>query len=403
MSLDWAAVRATVEGLGVDVAEVLLAGSAPLVAVGAIDAAGDVDLVARGGAWDALARRGQVRSGELGDLVVDLPGGVQAFSGWHGTPASEVFARARRIDGLLVLSLPDLIAYKRRLGRDKDREHLGALARWSSEMTDATVAAAAHQSAAHDAGLHGSGLHSSGAHSSGVHSSGAPVHGRADAAAVPDTAAHRAALPRLRDRRHAGELLAARLGAMDLGSPLVLALPRGGVPVAASVARALEADLDVLVVRKLGVPANPEYAFGAIGERGVAVVDPRIVAAAGLTQDEVDAVEHTERAELDRRSRAYRPGRDELDLTGRTAVIVDDGSATGATARAAVAVARRLGAERIVAAVGACPPDILALIGREADVAVAALTAEPFAAVGQWYDDFAQTSDDEVRDLLGLG
>ncbi|WP_234983244.1 phosphoribosyltransferase [Demequina sp. NBRC 110053] len=354
MSLDWSTMRATVRDLGVSPSEVLLAGSAPLVAVGALDHAGDLDVVAWGEAWATLASRGTVREGSLGDRVVDLAGGLQVFSGWHGAPAVEVLRRAMTRDGLQVLSLSDVIAYKRTLDRDKDREHLRALARWASEMTDEGSAA-----------------------------SGRPPR-------------------RLADRTHAGELLAARLSDPDLPRPVVLALPRGGVPVAEPVARALSAELDVLVVRKLGVPANPEYAFGAIGERGVSVVDPRIVSAAGLSHDEVEAVERAERSELDRRRTVYRPGRPELDLRGRTAVVVDDGSATGATARAAIAVARGLGAARIVVAVGACPPDILALLGREADGSVAALTPEPFAAVGQWYQDFAQTSDDEVRRLLGL-
>ena len=200
----------------------------------------------------------------------------------------------------------------------------------------------------------------------------------------------------LADRTDAGYRLASLVTGLALPHPIVLALPRGGVPVAAPVAHALKAPLDLLVVRKLGLPTNPEYAFGAMGEDGEPLIDDRVVAAADLLEEEVAEVIRREHDELTRRISAYRQGRPPLDLTGSSAIIVDDGAATGSTAIAAIAVARSLGATSVTVAVGAAPPDVLDLLNRHADHAVAAMTPEPFISVGQWYRDFAQVTDDEV-------
>lgn len=181
---------------------------------------------------------------------------------------------------------------------------------------------------------------------------------------------------------------------------MLLALPRGGVPVAHEVARALGAPLDVLVVRKLGAPRQPELGVGAIGEGGVRVVSDEILAATGTTPEQLAEVEARERAELVRRAREYRGARPMLPIEGRTVVIVDDGIATGGTARAAIAVARAHGAARVVVATPVAPPDTVALLAQEADDVVALATPAGFSAIGQWYDDFSQTTDHEVVELL---
>ena len=177
---------------------------------------------------------------------------------------------------------------------------------------------------------------------------------------------------------------------------MVLGLPRGGVPVAAEVARALGAPLDVIVVRKLGVPFQPELGMGAVGEDGVKVINPQVVAAAKVTAAELAAVEARERAEVARRALRYRDGRPRVPLRGKAAVIVDDGIATGSTARAACQIARALGAARVVLATPVAPPRWQDQIGRDADETIAVITPAPFYAIGQFYADFSQTSDDEV-------
>jgi putative phosphoribosyl transferase len=204
-----------------------------------------------------------------------------------------------------------------------------------------------------------------------------------------------------RDRSEAGCLLGERLSRRWDESPVVLALPRGGVPVAVEVAAQLGAPLDVIIVRKLGLPFRPETGFGAVGECGVRLVDADLVHRAGLTGQEVAAVEERERRELDQRVRRYRGGRPPISMSGRTALIVDDGLATGATARAAVGVARTLGAHRVVLAVPVAPPEVVRELGRVADEVVSLATPERFVAVGLWYDDFGQISDDQVGVLLG--
>ncbi|HVX22174.1 MAG TPA: phosphoribosyltransferase family protein [Acidimicrobiales bacterium] len=203
-----------------------------------------------------------------------------------------------------------------------------------------------------------------------------------------------------RDRADAGRRLAEKLGHLAAADPVVLGLPRGGVPVAFEVARALGAPLDVIVVRKLGVPYQPELAMGAIGEDGVRVVNADVVRMAGVDAAELDAAERTERSELERRVTRLRGGRLRRPVTGRTAIVVDDGIATGSTARAACQVARAEGAARVVLAVPVAPASSLLRLEDVADDVVCLEVPEVFMAVGQFYADFSQTSDDEVVDLL---
>jgi putative phosphoribosyl transferase len=205
------------------------------------------------------------------------------------------------------------------------------------------------------------------------------------------------------DRRAAGAALAAALLARPddtAGDPVVVALPRGGVPVGAEVARALGAPLDVIVVRKLGVPHHPELAMGAIGEGAVRVLDRRVMASAAVTEQQLAAVEARERDELERRLTRLRGGHPAVRLAGRSAIVVDDGLATGSTARAAIAVVRAAGATRVVLAVPVAPPATASALEGVADAVVTVATPEPFAAVGQWYRDFRPTSDDDVVRLL---
>jgi putative phosphoribosyl transferase len=203
-----------------------------------------------------------------------------------------------------------------------------------------------------------------------------------------------------RDRREAGRRLAERLSGLRASSPLVLGLPRGGVPVAFEVARALGAPLDILVVRKLGVPYQPELGMGAVGEDGVRVLNADVLRQAGVTETQLAQVEARERAEVEERATRLRGGRPAIPLQGRTVVIVDDGLATGGTARAAVRVARERGAARVILAVPVAPPETVATLRRDADDVVAVETPEPFFAIGGWYSDFSPTSDDEVVELL---
>ncbi len=203
------------------------------------------------------------------------------------------------------------------------------------------------------------------------------------------------------DRRAAGRELAERLGALaGDAAVVVVGLPRGGVPVAEEVARSLAAPLDVIVVRKLGTPGNPELAMGAIGEDGIRVLNQTVIARLGVTEAEIGSAESGERVELERRARRFRQGRSRIPLAGRTVVLVDDGVATGSTMRAACAVARAEGAEHIVVAVPVAPPGWTDRFARIADRCVSVATPEGFMAVGQWYRDFDQTTDDEVVECL---
>ena len=205
---------------------------------------------------------------------------------------------------------------------------------------------------------------------------------------------------RFRDRKEAGRLLAERLNPLRGQDVVVLGLPRGGVPVAAEVARALGAPLDVIVVRKVGVPFQHELAMGAVGEGGVLVVNERVVRLAHVGQEELERAERRERAELERRVQRFRGARPRIPLEGRTAVIVDDGIATGSTARAACAVARAQGAARIVLAAPVCARESARVLASDADELVFLETPRDFHAVGQFYVDFRPTEDGEVADLL---
>lgn len=203
------------------------------------------------------------------------------------------------------------------------------------------------------------------------------------------------------DRRAAGRQLAGAVAGLGLRPPVVvLGLPRGGVPVAFEVARALRAPLDVMPVRKVGMPGQPELALGAIAAGGVIVRQPLRYAGYGPDAQEFAALAEHERGELERRERLYRAGRPPLELTGKTAVLVDDGLATGATMLAAVRAARQAGAAAVVAAAPVASDEAAALIGAECD-AIAILGIPPaLQAVGEWYLDFGQVEDREVRELL---
>ena len=203
-----------------------------------------------------------------------------------------------------------------------------------------------------------------------------------------------------KDRVDAGQQLAARLQHLAGPDLVILGLPRGGVPVAAEVARALGAPLDIIVVRKLGAPFQPEFALGALGEDGVRVMNPEALGYAVATPDELSATEERERQEIVRRALRYRGGRARRALNGRVAVIIDDGIATGSTARAACQVARALGAERVVLAVPVAPEGWETRIGNDADEKICVATPPWFFAIGQFYDDFGQTSDAEVAACL---
>jgi putative phosphoribosyl transferase len=203
------------------------------------------------------------------------------------------------------------------------------------------------------------------------------------------------------DRVDAGRQLGRRLAELRGHDTVVLGLPRGGVPVAFEVAAALDAPLDVIVVRKLGLPYQPELAMGAIGEGGAKVLDEEVLAHARVTGDELQAVEDRERAVLENRVVLFRKGRTGHDLTGRIAVIVDDGIATGSTARVACRIARKQGAARVILAVPVAPAETLAHLS-EPDEVVCLATPRQFTAVGYHYRDFSPTDDDEVVRLLDL-
>ena len=203
-----------------------------------------------------------------------------------------------------------------------------------------------------------------------------------------------------RDRDDAGQQLAARLDHLASQHPIVLALPRGGVPVAAHVAARLHAPLDILVVRKLGVPFHPELAMGAIGEEGARVLESDVLRLAGITAQQLASVEATERTEITRRAARYRDGRAPVSLEGRVVVIVDDGIATGSTARAAIQIARDRGAARVVLAVPVAAAETAHELASIVDELVCVATPVPFVAVGQFYRNFSQVSDEDVTALL---
>jgi predicted phosphoribosyltransferase len=206
---------------------------------------------------------------------------------------------------------------------------------------------------------------------------------------------------RFKDRAQAGKLLARELREFaGRADAVVLALPRGGVPVGFAIAQRLGIELDILLVRKLGMPGHEEYAMGAVGSGGVRVLQPGVPGLMGVSAAQVEAVTQRELVELERRERAYRGARAPLTLARRIAILVDDGVATGSTMLAAIRVARGLGPARLVLAVPVAPPQTLAALEGEVDDLVC-LSAPPlFRSVGQWYDVFDQTSDEEVQDLL---
>jgi putative phosphoribosyl transferase len=205
---------------------------------------------------------------------------------------------------------------------------------------------------------------------------------------------------RFSDRRAAGRLLAARLREMEIEDPVVVALPRGGVPVADEVARALDAPLDIALVRKLGAPRQPELGIGALGEDGTMVLDRDTIAALGVTRSEIEAIVEREAAELERRRRLYRGDEAAVDVGGRTVILVDDGIATGVTTTAACTLLRERGAERVIVAVPVCARAALERLGERLGEVVCLQQPWRFRGVGAWYEDFAQTSDDEVVELL---
>jgi len=209
---------------------------------------------------------------------------------------------------------------------------------------------------------------------------------------------------RFQDRIHAGQLLGARLDPFA-GKPdvVVLGLPRGGIPVANEVAARLKAPLDVFLVRKLGVPGHPELAMGAIAEGGIQVLSRELIRDLAIPQPLVERVAVRERLELDRRDVLYRGGRPAVAVRDRTVIIVDDGLATGSTMQAAILALRQQKPARIIVAVPVGARETCEALSRSADEVVCVATPEPFNAVGLWYEDFAQTSDEEVRRLLESG
>lgn len=208
--------------------------------------------------------------------------------------------------------------------------------------------------------------------------------------------------PRFRDRRDAGRILAAALGSYaGQVAVVVLGLPRGGVPVAYEVARALGAPLDVFLVRKLGVPGHEELAMGAIASGEIMVLNDDVVTTTGVQPGEIESVVARELETLRRREAGYRGDRAPLDVRGRVTIVVDDGLATGATMRAAVRALRERGADSIVVAVPTAPRETCDALAREVEDVICVITPDPFMAVGLWYSDFTPVGDDEVRALLG--
>lgn len=212
---------------------------------------------------------------------------------------------------------------------------------------------------------------------------------------------NKAAVQGFADRAEAGRLLAGELARFAQGGNLLLlALPRGGVPVAAVVAEALGLSFDLLIVRKLGVPGHEEYAMGAIAAGGVMVLDHRVVAQLGIELEEVERVIQRETRELARREELYRGSRPPPEVAGRTVIVVDDGIATGSTMSAAIELLRKRKAGHIVVAVPVAPQDTIRRLRREADEVIVLLEPADFIAVGRWYEDFSQTSDEDVRRLM---
>lgn len=203
------------------------------------------------------------------------------------------------------------------------------------------------------------------------------------------------------NRSDAGQKLAQKLkGYANREDVLILALPRGGVPVAFEVAKELNAPMDIYLVRKLGLPGHEELAMGAIASGGIKVLNEDVVDALDIPDKVIQAVTRREQAELERRERAYRGSRERLDIQGKTVILIDDGLATGSSMRAAVAGLRAQDPANIIVAVPIAPPDTCEMLEQEVDEIVCAATPEPFFGVGLWYENFDQTTDEEVSDLL---
>ncbi|MEA3510631.1 MAG: phosphoribosyltransferase family protein [Actinomycetota bacterium] len=210
---------------------------------------------------------------------------------------------------------------------------------------------------------------------------------------------------RFRDRHEAGERLAdaleehAALATVD--RPLILGVPRGGVPVAAVVSERLEAELDVLVAHKLGAPGNPEFAIGAVAEDGTANLDAEVIDRYGIDSDYIDRETHRQQQEVERRALSLRQGRSPIPVAGRICIVVDDGVATGATLEVSIRLVVGAGADSVIAAVPVGPPATIRRLERIADAVVCPVQPATFYAVGAWYEDFSQVSDETVTALLG--
>ena len=208
---------------------------------------------------------------------------------------------------------------------------------------------------------------------------------------------------RFRNRKEAGQLLALELADYaDSKDCVVLALPRGGVPVAHEISHALRIPLDILVVRKLGVPGHEELAMGAIASGGIRIINPHTLSALGISSGAVAEVERRELMEMERRERLYRGSKGPLEVREKSVILVDDGIATGATIRAAIASLRQRGAHRIVVASPVAPESVVSILVNVAEEIVCVLKPKDFGGVGWWYEDFSQTSDEEVRQILNL-
>jgi putative phosphoribosyl transferase len=208
---------------------------------------------------------------------------------------------------------------------------------------------------------------------------------------------------RFRNRQEAGQLLALELADYaDKKDCIVLALPRGGVPVAYELSQALRLPLDILVVRKLGVPGHEELAMGAIASGGIRIINPHTLSALGISSGALAEVERRELIEMERRERLYRGNKVPLEVREKTVILVDDGIATGATIRAAIASLRQRGARRIVVASPVAPESVVISLSNIAEEVICVLKPRDFGGVGWWYEDFSQTNDEEVRHMLNL-
>lgn len=210
-------------------------------------------------------------------------------------------------------------------------------------------------------------------------------------------------MEKIKNREEAGRRLADELAGYEgRKDVLILALPRGGVPVAEPIAKALKAPMDVFIVRKLGVPGHRELAMGAIASGGVRVMNMDVVRSLSISEEQIEKVADTEQRELERREKQYRGDRSFPEISGKTVILVDDGIATGATMRVAIKALRKAGPHKLVVAVPLAPPDTCEILSREVDELVCPLRPSPFHAIGLWYEDFSQVSDETVEGILKL-